>query len=420
MNVLIVGSGAREHALAWKLRQSPKVDDLFVAPGNPGTGALATNLALNPLDFPAVAQSVTDHRVELVVVGPEEPLAAGLVDYLSVQGIAAFGPTRAAAQIESSKQFAKEVMLQAGIPTARARAFTNYEAAAAYLKSLPDLPVIKADGLAAGKGVTLPATHSEALATLRADLVERTLADAGRTVLIEERLVGLELSAHAFSDGVTVRPMVCARDHKAAWDGGRGPNTGGMGAYSSPGIPDFSVEAEILDRIVKPTIEAMARRGHPYRGTLYPGLMLTKAGVQVIEFNCRFGDPETQVILPRLQSDLFDALWGVVSNQLERVELRWSNQACIAVVLASEGYPGAYRRGEPISGLNELDEGILVFHSGTAIDKSGRLVTSGGRVLTVVGTGQDLAGARRKVYENVGRIRFQGRHYRLDIGAADQ
>jgi phosphoribosylamine---glycine ligase len=416
MNLLVLGSGAREHALAWKLRQSPRVGDLFVAPGNPGTASLATNLPLNPVDFDAIAGAAKDRHIELVLVGPEDPLAAGVADHLSERGLLVYGPTRAAAQIEASKHFAKQLMACCHVPTARSAAFEDFEQAAAYVRSLTEPPVVKADGLAAGKGVTVAESQEEALDALRLALRERAFGKAGRKVVVEARLQGREVSAHAFVAGDTVLPMVYACDHKAAYDGGRGPNTGGMGAFSPPADVDPALHEQILARVVRPVAREMTALGIPYYGTLYPGLMLTRSGPQVLEFNCRFGDPETQVILPRLRSDLFEPVLGVATKKLDGVALDWSGEACVGVVLASGGYPGAYCRGVPIDGLDEVDADLLVFHAGTALDDSGRLVTAGGRVLTVVGLGLTLEAARRKVYDNIARIRFDGRHYRTDIG----
>jgi phosphoribosylamine--glycine ligase len=419
VNVLVLGSGAREHALAWKLRQSPRVDDLFVAPGNPGTATVAQNLALDPLDFEEVSRAVRADRVELVVVGPEDPLAAGIIDYLSVQGILAFGPMRAAAQIEASKQFAKQLMAQAGIPTAASAAFDAFEPAAAYVRGAAAPPVIKADGLAAGKGVTVAHSTEEALAALRTVMLDQVFGEAGARVVIEERLHGREVSAHAFSDGFAIRPMPFACDHKAVFDGGRGPNTGGMGAFSPVPFLSADQEREIQAQIIEPAVRALAALGHPFRGVLYPGLMLTNAGARVIEFNGRFGDPETQVLLPRLRGDLLEPLWGCVMNSLDQVALDWSDEACVGVVLASGGYPGPYQRGLPIEGIEDIDEDILVFHAGTALDGRGRLVTAGGRVLTLVALGPTLEAARRRVYDNVERVRFDGCQYRTDIGLAE-
>lgn len=419
MNLLILGGGAREHALAWKLRQSQRVDGLFVAPGNPGTMAVAENLPLNPLDFEALDRAIAVHQIDLVVVGPEDPLAAGVVDHVSERGVAIYGPTRAAAQIEASKGFAKQIMASGQVPTARALTFEDYDQAVAYVKSLNKPPVVKADGLAAGKGVTVAGSQEDALAALRTAMVDGVFGEAGRRVVIEERLYGREVSVHVFVAGATVLPMVYACDHKAVFDGGHGPNTGGMGAFSPPAFVGPALHERIHTQITKPVAQAMLARGRPYYGTLYPGVMLTGSGPQVLEFNCRFGDPETQVILPRLCSDLLEPIWGVATKNLDGVTLDWSDEACVGVVLTSAGYPGSFPRGLPVEGIDELDPDILVFHAGTAVDDRGQLVTAGGRVLTVVGMGPTLEAARARVYDNIERIRFDGRHYRTDIGLGE-
>ncbi|MER3419157.1 MAG: phosphoribosylamine--glycine ligase [Chloroflexota bacterium] len=419
MNVLVIGSGAREHALAWKLRQSPRLTDLFIAPGNAGTAAVGTNLPIATTDFPAIAEAAQRHRVDLVVVGPEEPLARGIVDFLTERGIAVYGPSRAAAEIEASKAFAKELMARAGIPTAPARVFTDVGAALAYLDELEtagaEPPVIKADGLAAGKGVTVAASFEEARAAVRAALGEGVFGAAGRRVLVEQRLNGREVSAHAFSDGKTVVPMVYSCDYKRVYDGDQGPNTGGMGAYSPPGFLDAEQEAEIRRTIIEPAVRALAEMGRPYRGTLYPGLMITAAGPRVVEFNCRFGDPETQVLMPRLTSELLTICEACVRGRLADTLVTWSERAAVGVVLASGGYPGPYETGAPIAGLEAVDPDVQVFHAGTRRLDDGTVVTAGGRVLTVVATGATLAEARARAYDNVRRIRFAGCHARTDI-----
>jgi phosphoribosylamine--glycine ligase len=416
-DVLVIGSGAREHALAWKLRQSPRVGALYAAPGNPGTALVAENLPLDPLDFDALAKTVASRQIGLVVVGPEGPLAAGVADFLAARDVAVYGPCKAAAQIEASKSFAKRLMQIAGIPTGEAAVFDSYEDAAAYARELPTPPVIKADGLAAGKGVTVADGPEEALAALYSALVEGAFGASGSRVLVEERLYGHEVSAHAFSDGGRALPMPYACDHKAVFDGGRGPNTGGMGAYSPPGFVDSALHERIWREIVTPAIAALADRGTPYRGTIYPGLMITETGPRVIEFNCRFGDPETQVIVPRLAGDLFEPLWAAATGDLSGIDLRWSDHACVGVVLAAEGYPGPVRQGDVIEGLDEVDADIQVFHGNTALDAGGALRTAGGRVLTVVASGATIEAARARAYANVARIRFAGAHYRTDIGS---
>jgi phosphoribosylamine--glycine ligase len=418
MNVLIIGNGAREHALAWTLRQSPTLTDLFVAPGNAGTAAIAQNLPVAAMDFDGIAAACRERRIELVVVGPEDPLAAGLVDFLTERGIAAYGPTKAAARIEASKSFAKELMRRAGVPTAESRTFTDTDSALAFAESWTDRtgtpPVVKADGLAAGKGVTVAADLGEARQAVISALQEGAFGAAGRTVVLEERMSGPETSAHVFSDGRTAVPMVYACDYKRVNDGDQGPNTGGMGVYSPPGFVDDALAEQVQRTIVEPVIRAMADAGTPYTGTLYPGLMITDAGPRVVEFNCRFGDPETQALMPRLESDLLEIMRAVVNGALADVEVRWRENAVVGVVLASGGYPGSYQTGLPIVGLDRLDQDVLVFHAGTRLEHDVP-VTAGGRVLTVVAEGRTLAEARARVYDNVPRITFAGMQYRTDI-----
>ena len=417
MNVLLVGSGAREHAIAWKLRQSAQLDDLFIAPGNAGTAELGTNISLSDSDVDALVDGCRTQRIDLVVIGNEDPLAAGLVDRLAVEGIAAFGPTRAAAEIESSKVFAKELMACHAIPTAPFATFDNEHAARAHVQAQDGPLVVKADGLARGKGVIVAASKAEALEALDTVMVRREFAAAGDRVIVERRLSGHEVSAHAFTDGQTVAHMPFACDHKPVFDGDRGPNTGGMGAYSPPGWLDEATAEAIRSDVTEAAVRAMMAEGRPYRGVLYPGLMITDDGPMVLEFNCRFGDPEAQVLLPRLESDLLEVLWAVANNRLDEVELRWSEDACVAVVLASGGYPGQYETDLPVEGLADLDLDVLAFQSGTRRQDDGTLVTAGGRVLTVAATGRTLAEAREKAYRNVERIRFDSMHYRRDIGA---
>ena len=421
MNVLVIGSGAREHAIAWKLRQSPRLTDLFVAPGNAGTASLAQTLAIKAADSDAICRAAVEHHVDLVIIGPEQPLAEGLVDRLAVRGIAAFGPSQAAARIESSKAFAKELMQRHGIPAAASTTFTHRIDARNHVLALSTPPVVKADGLAAGKGAFVCDTKEEALRAI--DLMmgdDPVFGQAGRTVVIEERLSGREVSAHAFSDGVTVAPMPFSCDYKRAQDGDEGPNTGGMGAYSPPLWLDEPAEIFIHQQITEATVHAMMKEGVPYRGVLYPGLMVTPDGPKVLEFNCRFGDPETQVLLPRLKSDLLEICWAVANNRLREVPIEWSTDACVGVVLASGGYPDDYPTGFPIAGLGSVEPDALVFHAGTALADDGSVVTAGGRVLTVVATGPTLADARTKAYRNVQHIHFSRCHYRRDIAAPAQ
>jgi phosphoribosylamine--glycine ligase len=422
MNVLLIGSGAREHAMAWKLRQSPKLTDLVIAPGNAGTRSLGENVDVAASDVDGIVKLAQERRVELVVVGPEDPLSRGLVDRLAVEGIAAFGPTQSAARIESSKAFSKDLMLRHGIPTADARTFSNRMDARKYVESLGSRQVVvKADGLAAGKGVFVCDSHDDAI-----NAVEQMMGDAaifgasGGTVLIEERLSGREVSAMAFTDGVTVAPMPFSCDYKRIGDRDEGPNTGGMGAYSPPPWLDESHEPFIHERITEAAVAAMREDGAPYRGILYPGCMVTADGPKAIEFNCRFGDPEAQVLLPRLKSDLLEICLAVVNNRLGEAEIEWSTDATVGVVMASGGYPGDYETGHPIAGLDSLEDGVMVFHAGTRVNENGQVVTSGGRVLTVVATGKSLAEARAKAYRNVQRIHFTQAQYRRDIAAPSE
>jgi phosphoribosylamine--glycine ligase len=422
VNVLLVGSGAREHAIAWKLRQSPKLTDLLIAPGNAGTTRLGENVAIAASDTDRLVAFAKERRVELVVVGPEDPLARGLVDRLSVEGIPAFGPSQAAARIESSKAFAKELMRNHGIPTADSRTFSNRTDARNYVESLPtEQVVVKADGLAAGKGVFVCDSREEALSAIDQMMGQAAIfGESGSTVVIEERLTGREVSAMAFTDGTTVAPMPFSCDYKRVGDGDEGPNTGGMAAYSPPSWLEESHEVFIHERITEAAVAAMRAEGSPFRGVLYPGCMVTADGPRTIEFNCRFGDPETEVLLPRLKSDLLEICLAVVNNRLADAEIEWSSEATVGVAMASGGYPGIYETGFPIAGLNSVDDDVLVFHAGTRLDDDGRVVTAGGRVLVVVAAGKSLTEARAAVYRNIQRIHFTQAHYRRDIAAPSE
>ena len=419
MKVLIIGGGAREHSLVWKLRQSPKVEEIYAAPGNAGTGAIAHNLSISPTNLEALAQAGKELKIDLTVVGPEAPLALGIVDLFQAQGIPIFGPTKEAARIEVSKVFAKELMLKHNIPCAHWVAFSSFLEAKEYVKSKKPPLVIKADGLAAGKGSIVAETQEEALEALSSIMEKKVFGSAGDKVLIEECLKGREVSLLAFTDGKTVAPMVPARDYKRALDNDEGPNTGGMGGYSPPRFFDEK-QVELAKYIIlKPAVQAMAQEGKPYKGVLYAGLMVTNEGAKVLEFNCRFGDPENQVIIPRLKTDLVDILLAVVEGRLDRIKVEWSEDACVGVVMASQGYPGSYKTGFPITGLDNLDKDILVFHAGTKVGAGGEILTDGGRVLTVVARGKTIAEARERVYQNLPHLYFKGCFYRRDIAASD-
>ena len=419
VTVLIVGRGGREHALAWKLAQSSRVRRILVAPGNGGTatmGGKVANVAIDEFDFAGLVAYARREQVGLVVVGPEAPLAAGLADVCATEGLHCFGPSQAAAQLESSKVFAKRFMKRHGIPTARYGVFTNSEDAIGHLRGAGYPVVIKASGLAAGKGVVIPATQGEAEAAVIQMLDHRIFGDAGAEVVIEERMEGPEASVLAFCDGATIAIMPVAQDHKRAFDNDEGPNTGGMGAYAPAPIVTAALLAQIRDTILMPTVRGMAAEGSPFQGVLYAGLMLTTDGPCVIEFNCRFGDPETQVILPLLGSDLLDVLEACATGTLDRIDVKWKAGSAVAVVAASGGYPGEYHKGAVISGLAEAKD-TAVFHAGTRRTPDGHTLTDGGRVLAVAGIGDNVVEARARAYAGIAKIHFDGMHYRRDIGA---
>jgi phosphoribosylamine--glycine ligase len=419
LKVMVIGGGGREHALAWKITQSPKISELYVAPGNAGTAPIANNLNIRPNDIEALAKAAQDIGIDLAVVGPEAPLASGIVDYFERLGLPIFGPTKAATQIESSKVFAKTLMQQYGIPCPRGVTFSSYSEARKYLEAQSTPVVVKADGLAAGKGVTVASSREEALKALSDIMEGKIFGSAGDNVLIEKCLTGREVSLLAFTDGKAVIPMIPACDYKRVFDNDQGPNTGGMGSYSPPGFFDTELTQQVMETIMQPAIRAMADQGMPYKGVLYAGLMIADDGPKVLEFNARFGDPETQAILPRLQTDLVDILLAIVDNKLSELTVEWSDDACVGVVMASAGYPGNYKTGLPITGLDKLDEKILVFHAGTKLGENANVYTDGGRVLTVTASGKTMAEARAKVYQNLPRIHFDGCHYRKDIAARE-
>ena len=425
MRVLVIGGGAREHALCWAISRSPLLTKLYCAPGNGGTAPLAENVALDPMDFASCADWASANAIDLTIIGPENPLAGGIADVFTERGLRVFGPGAGAARIEGSKTFAKRLMVAADVPTAPAEIVTGYDEAIQYLdryeaegNSYP--LIIKADGLAAGKGVVKAENGAEARATLDDFMVRRTLGEAGTTVLIEECLTGTELSLFALCDGQRIALLAPACDYKRALDGDQGGNTGGMGAYSPPAFATPDLLARIAATIVRPVVAALAAEGTPFRGLLYAGLMITESGPQVIEFNARFGDPETQVVLPRLESDLLELCDAVAAGALDRVAPPvWSAEAACGVVVAAEGYPGPYAKGAPITGLDALDPDMLVFHAGTARQPNGQFVTSGGRVLTLVARGATVAEARAQVYANIARVTFAGARWRTDIASRD-
>ncbi|MBM6994099.1 phosphoribosylamine--glycine ligase [Paenibacillus sp. DXFW5] len=419
MDILVIGAGGREHAICWSLAKSPKAGTIYCAPGNAGIGELAELVPIQVNEFDKLAAFAEEKRIGLVVVGPDDPLADGIVDVFEAKKIPVFGPRKNAAHIEGSKTFMKDLLKKYNIPTAAYEKFDNYEQALAYLQSRPVPIVIKADGLAAGKGVTVAFTRDEAETALKSIMIDKVFGESGSQVVIEEFLEGQEMSILSFVDGETVRPMAAAQDHKQVYDGDKGPNTGGMGTYSPlPHIADSIIE-EAIETIIKPTAKAMVAEGRPFRGVLFAGLMIAPDGKpKTIEFNARFGDPETQVVLPRLKSDLLDIFLAAVNGTLDQAEIEWSDEAAVCVVLASGGYPASYPKGLPIRGLDEAGAaGALVFHAGTARGKGGELVTNGGRVLGVVGLGKTIAEARDKAYEAAGSIAFEGRHQRTDIAA---
>jgi phosphoribosylamine---glycine ligase len=417
MRILVVGSGGREHALAWKISRSPVVRELYAAPGNPGMAAVATLLSLGVDDLDGIVREARQRAIDLVVVGPEGPLVQGLADRLSAAGIAVFGPTAAAAEIEGSKAFAKEVMIAAGIPTAAHDTFHSVEPALRFARERAGRVAVKADGLAGGKGVVVTGSMSEAERALDDLLVRRIHGNAGARVVVEERLSGPEASVIAFTDGERVRVLPAAQDHKRVFDRDEGQNTGGMGAYSPTTKVTPAIAEEVERRVLLPALRQLARRGRPFRGALYAGLMLTDEGVKVIEFNARMGDPETQPTLMRVSSDIVPALLASAQGDLRGIELTVDERPAVGVVLAARGYPGKPEAGVPIVGAEgPFDEDVQVFHAGTARAPNGQLVTAGGRVLTVCALGRDLAQARERAYRALGRIELSGGHYRRDIG----
>jgi phosphoribosylamine--glycine ligase len=417
MKVLVIGGGGREHALVWKIAQSPLVEKVYCAPGNPGIAAQAECVPLGVDDIDGLLASALQRQVDLTVVGPELPLTLGIVDRFREAGLLIFGADRKAARIEGSKTFSKDLMVKYGVPTAAYGAFTDREAAVAFIRRHGAPIVVKADGLAAGKGVVVAGSEAEAVRAVDDCLLGGAFGEAGKTVLIEEFLEGEEASFLAFTDGKRILPLASAQDHKPVLDGDRGPNTGGMGAYSPAPVVTAAIHDKIVATVLRPTVEGMAREGCPYTGILYAGLMVRDGEVKVLEFNARFGDPEAQPLLARLRSDLVPVLLACARGDLTGVELEWQDKAAVCVVMASGGYPGSFEKGFPIQGLEEAGrmEDVVVFHAGTA-RREGRIVNNGGRVLGVTGLGTTVTEAIARAYQAVRTISWQGVHYRSDIG----
>jgi phosphoribosylamine--glycine ligase len=416
MKVLVIGGGGREHTLAWKLRRSKFVSKVFCAPGNAGMDSIAECVPIGANDIDGLLDLAVEKEIDLTVVGPEGPLSEGIVDLFNDKGLKIFGPTKDAARIESSKSFAKEIMEKYNIPTARSRVFEDHEEAKGYIREIGAPLVVKADGLAAGKGAIPCEDELEALNAV--DTLRKKFPRASSKILVEEYLEGDEVSVLAFSDGKHVVPLDSAQDHKRAFDGDDGPNTGGMGAYSPAPMVTEDMTTRIFDEILLPTVQGLDREGYPYRGILYAGLIITEEGPKVIEFNCRFGDPETQVVIPRLVTDIMRPLLGCLEGNLDRIKLRWSRNVAVCVVMASGGYPGSYVKGKRIRGIGNAEsiDDVIVFHAGTGKDGKGELVTSGGRVLGVTALDSTIKNTIRKAYRAVGKIEFENAHFRKDIG----
>ena len=415
MRVLVIGSGGREHALAWKIAQSPLVKKVFCAPGNAGTANVAENIDIPSDNVDALLQFATVTGIGLTIVGPEQPLVKGLVDSFEESGLRVFGPSQRAAEIEGSKVFCKDLMKKYGIPTARYESFDSLDQVKLFTKE--DEPVVvKASGLAAGKGVILCSNAEEARSAVQSIMQEKAFGNAGDQVVVEEFLTGQEVSLLAFTDGKTVLPLDSAQDHKAAFDGDKGPNTGGMGAYSPALVFTEELKQQVIDEIMIPTVRAMAKEGRYYRGILYAGLMLTESGPKVLEFNARFGDPETQPIMMRIKNDIVPIFEACIDGTLAKQSLQWRSEPTVCVVMAAKGYPSSYEKGKEISGLNsDENRQVVVFHAGTRLE-NGKVLTNGGRVLGVTALGSDINQAIKNAYSAVDKIKWDGVHYRKDIG----
>ncbi len=418
MNVLVIGSGGREHALCWKIAQSPKVEKVYCAPGNAGISKVAECVNISADDISGLKNFVIKEQIGLTVVGPELPLTLGIVDSFEKDGLRIFGPGKDAARLEGSKSFSKKLMMKYNIPTAAYSVFSNLEEAKSYIENQGAPLVIKADGLAAGKGVLICLTIDDAYQAVDLMMKEKNFAEAGESVIIEELLDGEEASFLAFSDGNNVLPLASSQDHKPVYDGDKGPNTGGMGAYSPAPIVTDELNNWILENVMIPVVKGMEKEGCRYKGILYAGLMMTNDGPKVLEFNCRFGDPEAQPLLVRMKSDIIPILEAAIDGNLASEKIEWDNRTSICVVMSSEGYPGDYEKGREITGLEKLDgiEAVEVFHAGTTLS-NGRLVTSGGRVLGITALGDGIENAIDSVYKALEYVSWEGAHYRHDIGA---
>ena len=416
MNILLVGSGGREHAIAWKINQSPKLQKLYIAPGNAGTRSIGTNVEISDTDIEGLKSFASAKEIDLTIVGPEAPLALGIVDVFMEAGLPIFGPKAAAARLESSKSFAKNVMEKWKIPTASHVSFNEPEEAIAYLDEITSFPtVIKADGLAAGKGVYICQNKVEAVSAITEIMVSKVFGNAGKTLVIEEFLDGWELSAFAFTDGKSISELVAACDYKKIGEGDTGSNTGGMGAFSPPRIWDQNMRDKIMDLVIRPVIDGMRTDHEPFMGTLFAGMMITNEGPKVVEFNCRLGDPETQVLLPLLESDLLDIVESCVNGTLESSDVKWKSNSSVAIVLASGGYPNSYSTGHKISGISHLDDKTKIFHAGTTTNSEGDVITNGGRVLSVNAVAHNMELARSTAYAGAKRISFKNVYMRNDI-----
>ena len=418
MRVLVIGSGGREHALVWKIKQSPKVEKIFCAPGNAGTSEFADNIPIAADDIEGLLQFAMKKEIGLTVVGPEQPLVMGIVDRFEVKGLRIFGPSASAAELEGSKSFSKDIMQKYGLPTAEYKIFTSAESATKYIQAKNCPLVVKANGLAAGKGVLLCRSSREALVAVDTIMRQRLFGEAGDQIVVEEFLEGQEISVLAFSDGQTVLLMDSAQDHKAVYDGDIGPNTGGMGAYSPAPVFTEIMQQKVRDKIMLPMVRAMQQEGRTYKGILYAGLMLTKTGPQILEFNARFGDPETQPLMVRMETDIIPLFEACIDGTLGQCQVNWRNKSSVCVVMTAEGYPGTYQKGEIISGLQNANSTpeVVVFHAGTK-EQDGKVLTNGGRVLGVTATGANTESAIQRAYDAVGKVNWRGVHYRKDIGS---